>query len=64
MLFEDGTMNRLHEALILVDSICNTPWFLDTSIILLLNKIDRFREKILHGALRAYFPEYEGKYHP
>ena len=63
-LFEDGTVNRLQEALTLFDSICNSAWFIKTSIVLLLNKIDRFREKILLSRLGAYFPEYEGKYHP
>ena len=46
LLFEDETVNRMQEALTLFDSICNSRWFTKTSIILFLNKIDRFKEKL------------------
>jgi hypothetical protein len=39
-------VNRMQEALTLFDSICNSRWFVKTSIILFLNKIDRFKEKL------------------
>ena len=64
MLLEDGTVNRLQEALTLFDSICNSEWFINTSIILLLNKIDMFREKLPLSPLRAYFPAYDGMHLP
>ncbi len=45
-LYEDETMNRVTEALILFDEICNSRWFKKTSLILFLNKCDIFAEKI------------------
>ena len=50
----------MQEALTLFDSICNSRWFVKTSIILFLNKMDIFREKIPRSPLERYFPEYSG----
>ena len=61
LLFEDETVNRMQEALTLFDSICNSRWFIKTSIILFLNKIDRFKEKLPVSPMKNYFPDYEGK---
>ncbi len=63
LLFEDETVNRMQEALTLFDSICNSRWFVKTSIILFLNKIDRFKEKLPISPMKNYFPDYEGKAH-
>uniref|UniRef100_S4RII1 Guanine nucleotide-binding protein G(o) subunit alpha n=1 Tax=Petromyzon marinus TaxID=7757 RepID=S4RII1_PETMA len=52
--------NRMHESLMLFDSICNNKFFIDTSIILFLNKKDLFAEKIKKSALVICFPEYTG----
>ncbi|KAL5350045.1 hypothetical protein V496_05657 [Pseudogymnoascus sp. VKM F-4515 (FW-2607)] len=60
LLFEDETVNRMQEALTLFDSICNSRWFTKTSIILFLNKIDRFKEKLTVSPMKNYFPDYEG----
>ncbi|EGD93194.1 G protein alpha subunit [Trichophyton tonsurans CBS 112818] len=60
LLFEDETVNRMQEALTLFDSICNSRWFINTSIILFLNKIDRFKEKLPVSPMKNYFPDYEG----
>ncbi|KAL9108244.1 MAG: hypothetical protein Q9227_006982 [Pyrenula ochraceoflavens] len=60
LLFEDETVNRMQEALTLFDSICNSRWFIKTSIILFLNKIDRFKEKLPVSPMSQYFPDYEG----
>merc|ERR1711977_502894 len=60
LLFEDETVNRMQEALTLFDSICNSRWFVKTSIILFLNKIDRFKEKLPISPMKNYFPDYEG----
>jgi len=46
MLYEDPTMNRLDEAVALFDDICNNLYFKNTSMILFLNKIDLFVEKL------------------
>jgi len=59
-LIEDETVNRMQEALTLFDSICNSRWFVKTSIILFLNKIDLFQEKLPHSPIANYFPDYEG----
>jgi guanine nucleotide-binding protein G(o) subunit alpha len=53
--------NRMHESLMLFDSICNNKFFIDTSIILFLNKKDLFEEKIKKSPLSICFPEYTGK---
>ena len=49
------------ESMKLFDSICNNKWFVDTSIILFLNKKDLFEEKIRKSPLTICFPEYSGK---
>ncbi|XP_022102416.1 guanine nucleotide-binding protein G(o) subunit alpha-like [Acanthaster planci] len=61
-LFEDPEVNRLRESLHLFESVCNNCFFRNTTIILFLNKVDLFRQKILHTErqLRLYFPEYPG----
>lgn len=61
LLFEDETVNRMQEALTLFDSICNSRWFVKTSIILFLNKIDRFKEKLPVSPMKNYFPDYDGE---
>ncbi|CAO3600892.1 unnamed protein product [Absidia cylindrospora] len=63
VLIEDETVNRMQEALTLFDSICNSRWFLKTSIILFLNKIDIFKDKLLKEPLSDTFPDFAGMYH-
>ncbi|KAJ1723398.1 guanine nucleotide-binding protein subunit alpha [Coemansia sp. RSA 2703] len=60
VLIEDDTVNRMQEALTLFDSICNSRWFVKTSIILFLNKMDIFREKLPHSPMKKYFPDFDG----
>ncbi|GAA5816427.1 hypothetical protein MFLAVUS_009956 [Mucor flavus] len=50
----------MHEGLMLFDTICNSPWFVNTSMILFLNKIDIFKEKILTSSVSKYFPDFKG----
>ncbi|GAA6008796.1 hypothetical protein JCM10207_001727 [Rhodosporidiobolus poonsookiae] len=59
-LYEDESINRMQEALVLFDSICNSRWFVRTSIILFLNKIDLFREKLPRSPIANFFPDYTG----
>ncbi|KAL1005500.1 hypothetical protein UPYG_G00059910 [Umbra pygmaea] len=61
-LVEDPSMNRLLESLKLFSSICNNIFFRSTSMILFMNKIDLFQEKILHSGrhLRLYLPQFKG----
>ncbi|KAJ3158459.1 guanine nucleotide-binding protein subunit alpha [Irineochytrium annulatum] len=60
VLVEDETVNRMQEALTLFDSICNSRWFVKTSIILFLNKIDLFKEKLSRSPVGKFFPDYNG----
>lgn len=60
MLAEDEEMNRMIESMKLFDSICNNKWFVETSIILFLNKKDLFEDKISKSPLTICFPEYQG----
>lgn len=60
VLAEDETVNRMQESMKLFDSICNNKWFVDTSIILFLNKKDIFQAKIANSPLTICFPEYTG----
>ncbi|XP_075255158.1 guanine nucleotide-binding protein G(i) subunit alpha-like [Convolutriloba macropyga] len=60
LLAEDEETNRLQESMRLFDSICNNKWFIETSIILFLNKKDLFEEKITKSPLTHCFPEYTG----
>ncbi|KAH9268405.1 hypothetical protein BASA83_009404 [Batrachochytrium salamandrivorans] len=62
VLVEDETVNRMQEAFVLFESICNSKWFVQTSIILFLNKIDLFKEKLAKSPLNRYFPDYTGGY--
>ncbi len=59
-LYEDESVNRMAESLKLFDDICNSKWFVETSIILFLNKSDIFREKIKKVDLSVCFPAYKG----
>lgn len=61
MLAEDEEMNRMIESMKLFDSICNSKWFVETSIILFLNKKDLFEDKIQRSPLTICFPEYTGE---
>src|SRR3954464_14799127 len=48
------------ESLVLFDSVVNSRWFVRTSIILFLNKVDLFRQKLPKIPLSMYFPDYSG----
>lgn len=51
----------MQESLVLFESVINSRWFLRTSVILFLNKIDLFKQKLSKVPLVQYFPEYTGK---
>lgn len=59
-LYEDDQTNRMHESLKLFKEICNSRWFIDTSMILFLNKRDLFEEKVKRVDLKICFSEYSG----
>ncbi|XP_071814963.1 guanine nucleotide-binding protein G(o) subunit alpha-like [Apostichopus japonicus] len=61
-LFEDPEVNRLRESLAVFKPICNNRFFTTISMILFLNKVDLFQQKILltKRKLKIYFPQYKG----
>lgn len=63
MFLTDASLqNQMHEALMLFESIANSKYFEKSALILFLNKIDLFREKVSSGRslIREHFPEYTG----
>eukprot|EP01042_Synura_sphagnicola_P008638 gene8638-11074_t len=62
-LFEDASTNRMVEALELFEDICNNIFFMDSSMILFLNKRDLFAEKIKTRNIRdtPSFSDFAGK---
>ncbi|KAJ7212758.1 heterotrimeric G-protein alpha subunit, GPA3-like protein [Mycena haematopus] len=60
VLEEERRVNRMRESLYLFESVINSRWFLRTSVILFLNKIDVFKRKLPKIPLGRYFPEYTG----
>ena len=52
----------MREAFGLFEAIANSRWFEKSAMILFLNKIDLFREKIESGTapIAKYLPEYQG----
>jgi len=62
VLVEDRNGNQMHEALMLFESISNSKYFDRSALILFLNKIDLFREKIAGGMspICKVFPDYIG----
>ncbi|KAM8984050.1 LOW QUALITY PROTEIN: guanine nucleotide-binding protein subunit alpha-14-like [Ara ararauna] len=54
----DQVLNQMEESKALFKTIIISPWFLNTSVILFLNKKDLLEEKIMYSHLISYFPEY------
>ncbi|KAJ7058442.1 guanine nucleotide binding protein, alpha subunit [Mycena amicta] len=57
---EETTQNRLRESLVLFENVINSRWFIRTSIILFLNKVDVFQKKLTKIPFERYFPEFVG----
>ncbi|RYP05738.1 hypothetical protein DL764_003596 [Monosporascus ibericus] len=51
---------QLVESLMLFESIVNSRWFRRTSIVLPLNKVDLFKQKLPRSPLADYFPDFLG----
>ena len=62
VLRENKGVNRMADSLNLFESVCNNKWFVDTDIILFLNKKDVFQEKLKKSPLEIWFPSYSGGY--
>lgn len=48
----------MQEAMLLFESIMSLTWFKRSSIILFLNKMDLFKEKLAEKRVKDYFPDY------
>jgi len=53
------------ESLKIFEDISNSPYFVNSSIILFLNKMDIFAEKVMSddNPIAKYFPDFRGKPH-
>ncbi|KAK4972574.1 hypothetical protein LTR28_012219 [Elasticomyces elasticus] len=56
------SQNQMHEALMLFESIANSKYFEKSALILFLNKIDIFKDKVESrtSPIKAHFPDYNG----
>ncbi|KZZ99046.1 G protein alpha subunit [Moelleriella libera RCEF 2490] len=60
-LAEDKHGNQMNEALMLWESIANSHWFTKSAMILFLNKMDLFKEKLPKSDISSYgFTDYHG----
>lgn len=50
----------MHDSLKLFGEVCNSDWFRDATMILLLNKQDVFKEMITRINLNVCFDDYDG----
>lgn len=57
-----GIQNRMKDAIDLFDQICNIEWFSNTAMILFLNKIDLFAEKIKLYNITIALKNYRGQF--
>ncbi|CAK9042775.1 Guanine nucleotide-binding protein alpha-17 subunit (Odorant response abnormal protein 3) [Durusdinium trenchii] len=64
VLFEDSSKNRLVESLELFEEISNSEWFLESAMILFLNKSDLFEKKYMEDQVplnvTGLFPDAPG----
>jgi hypothetical protein len=57
---EDDTKVRMQDTLDLFEEICFLPETQKKPLILMLNKMDLFKEKIKRRKLKSFFPDYNG----
>jgi len=65
VLFEDSHVPRIQESLILFEEVVNSQWFEETSLILFLNKVDLYREKLKKFPIKVKgerFEDFDGPY--
>jgi guanine nucleotide-binding protein alpha-1 subunit len=60
LCYEDDKTNRLRESLNVFEEVINNSFFKNTPIILLLNKIDVFDQRLKTKPLKDFFDQYEG----
>lgn len=59
VMFEDDNQNAMIDSVNLFEEICNLRWFVQTAMILFLNKKDLFTEKIQKVPLSQCFIDFE-----
>ena len=59
-LIYESDINPVREAMKSFDSLVNSRWFCRTPVLLVLNKMDVFKKKIITKDLKCCFPEYTG----
>lgn len=52
--------NEMVERLVLFDSVINSKWFPDNTIVLFLSNISEFRRKLARSPLEDHFPDFHG----
>ena len=60
VLFEDSSVNRMHESLSLFKDVVSNPIFESTPIFMFLNKKDLFEDMIKETSLKTCFDDYTG----
>lgn len=60
LLFEDETVNRMQEALILFDDTINSIRFFSTETALIFTKCDKLAAKLKTTPMKKFFPDFEG----
>lgn len=61
VLEENESDNRMEESKALFYTTIHSRWFIKSSVILFLNKVDILGEKILTSDLADYFPQFKGR---
>jgi len=59
-LREDAKVNSMDDSLQLFEEIVNSAWFVKTPIILFLNKVDLFKQKVETSPITVCFNDYKG----
>jgi len=59
--YEDEETNRMVESLNLFEELANSRWFVNTAMILFLNKQDLFDKKFPDVPLQSCFPDWSGE---
>ncbi|KAJ6245568.1 guanine nucleotide-binding protein g(o) subunit alpha [Anaeramoeba flamelloides] len=60
-LFEEHSVNRMTECLSVFEQTVNNEFFKKKRLVILLNKIDLFKEKLKKVKIKEAFPDYEGE---
>ncbi|KAJ6239816.1 guanine nucleotide-binding protein g(o) subunit alpha [Anaeramoeba flamelloides] len=60
-LFEDQSMNRMHESLAVCETVLNNDFFKKTDCVLLFNKVDLFKESLRKTQFGKHFTKFKGQ---